>query len=165
MTSRPQSNPKRTATPRTNASNEPPGKTALAKGVAVYARSAVRKPPESLRVEVQPCIDFSRNAYGTEPVMFADNGLSGVTLVRRGLYALLEAAKAGEIDVVLVSDADRISRNALQGISFLDRLEQNGAELRCVTGDGTSEKMDASSWLPKPLMSAKPSPTGRTRRG
>jgi DNA invertase Pin-like site-specific DNA recombinase len=90
-------------------------------------------------------MEFSRDVYGDEPVVFVDNGVSGMGPVGKGLQAVFKATEAGEIDVVLVSDLSRISRDSSRVSIFLDHLNSHGAELRCVAGDGTSKKVNPST--------------------
>jgi site-specific DNA recombinase len=54
--------------------------------------------------------------------VFADRAISGASMLRPGLQALLEAASAGKIDVVIAEALDRLSRDQADVASLYKRL-------------------------------------------
>ncbi|MGE0728430.1 MAG: recombinase family protein [Acidimicrobiia bacterium] len=48
--------------------------------------------------------------------LFVDDGVSGATIERPGLQRLLTGARAGDFDVVVVTDPDRLSRDLVDGL-------------------------------------------------
>jgi site-specific DNA recombinase len=58
--------------------------------------------------------------------VFRDDGYSGATLNRPGLDRLRDAARAGEVEHVLVTDPDRLARNYVQLMVLLEELERSG---------------------------------------
>ena len=52
---------------------------------------------------------------------FYDNGVSGLSLDRKGLNGLLEVLQSG--DVVIVKDIARLSRSYSQCLTLMERLE------------------------------------------
>jgi site-specific DNA recombinase len=58
--------------------------------------------------------------------IFRDDGRSGADLNRPGLDHLRDAARAGELDRVLVTEPDRLARNYVQQMIVLDELERCG---------------------------------------
>src|SRR5918995_881924 len=61
--------------------------------------------------------------------IFRDDGYSGATLNRPGLDRLRDAARAREIERVLVTDPDRLARNYVQLMVLLEELERLGCEV------------------------------------
>ena len=67
--------------------------------------------------------------------VFADSGLSGLSMRRPGLRALLTHIKANPKDrfIVLADDLARIGRNPEDIAAFNKTLQVSGARLDCVT--------------------------------
>ena len=61
--------------------------------------------------------------------IFRDDGYSGATLNRPGLDRLRDAARAGEVTQVLVTDPDRLARNYVKLMVLLEELERAGCEV------------------------------------
>lgn len=60
---------------------------------------------------------------------FTDEGVSGATLDRPGLNALREAVRAGQIDVLVVRDPDRLSRRLAHQLLLTEEFEKAGVRL------------------------------------
>lgn len=72
-------------------------------------------------------IEMLTNAYGTPTRIFKDTA-SGLNENRKGLNALLEAAKDGEFNTVCITAKDRLTRF---GYSYLERmLKDYGIEIK-----------------------------------
>ena len=67
------------------------------------------------------------------PESFDDGGLSGGTLVRPALQALLQAIEAGRIDQVVVYKIDRLTRSLTDFAKVVDRLDAAEATFVSVT--------------------------------
>jgi site-specific DNA recombinase len=79
---------------------------------------------------------------------FEDLGMSGRSMNRPGLQALLAAAKVGEIDVVVVYRLDRLARKASDLLKIWeDHLEKHGVELA-----STTESIDTSNPMGRAIM-------------
>ena len=64
---------------------------------------------------------------------FLDDGYSGASLDRPGLTKLRAVARAAAIDVVLVHDPDRLSRNLAHQLVLLDEFEKAGVRVEFLT--------------------------------
>ena len=67
---------------------------------------------------------------------FADPGFSGGSLVRPGLDALRTRVEQGDVDVVLVQDLDRASREVVGVLLLTEEFKRNGCALVSVTDAG-----------------------------
>ena len=67
------------------------------------------------------------------PLVFQDEGISGRTLHRPGLQALLDAAYTKRIDTIIVYRLDRFSRDATTAINLLLNLDASGVAFVSVT--------------------------------
>ena len=79
---------------------------------AIYARySSDLQRAASIEDQVRVCrARADREAWPVVEV-FADAAISGATLIRPGIQALMQAIRAGSIDIVLTESLDRISRD------------------------------------------------------
>ena len=86
---------------------------------AIYARVSVadshRREITSIEVQVEACRAYIASQRGmgwasVEPA-YIDEGVSGGTLQRPGIRALLDDVRQGKIDVVVTHRFDRISRS------------------------------------------------------
>ncbi|CDK99642.1 putative site-specific DNA recombinase [Magnetospirillum gryphiswaldense MSR-1 v2] len=85
--------------------------------IAIYARySSDLQNPSSIEDQVALCrqlVDdqFHGRADPRAVLVFSDSAISGSTLQRPGLIRLMNAIKAGRVDVVVAEGLDRLSRN------------------------------------------------------
>src|SRR6476659_10510922 len=99
---------------------------------AVHVRVSTQRRAQAQTIEQQ--LDRLRahlRGQGVELAseqVFRDDGYSGATLNRPGLDRLRDAARAGEVDRVLVTDPDRLARNYVQLMVLLGELERAGCE-------------------------------------
>ncbi len=103
--------------------------------VATYARVSTEEQAQrgtSLEGQAHICRERALALGATEVRAFEDAGISGTTLERPGLQALLQAGAAGEIDAVVCLDPDRLARNLAHQLILTDRLESKGVELHFV---------------------------------
>src|SRR5690349_509555 len=101
--------------------------------VAVYVRVSTQRQAQAQTIEQQlERLRAHLRERGVEPAseaVFRDDGYSGATLNRPGLDRLRDAARAGEVDRVLVTDPDRLARNYVQLMVLLGELERAGCEV------------------------------------
>lgn len=72
-------------------------------------------------------------ALGADDVQeFADEGISGELLDRPGLSALREAARNGQVALVVCYDPDRLARNLAHQLIITDEIEKAGVRLEFV---------------------------------
>lgn len=62
--------------------------------------------------------------------IFRDDGYSGAILRRPGLDRLREKAAAAELDVVLISDPDRLARNYVHQVILLEEMQRFGCQIK-----------------------------------
>lgn len=102
-----------------------PRKDALKK-VAAYARVSSAK--ESSTDSLLNQIDYFTHYIKSRPDwefagVFIDHGVSGTKTDRPGFLAMMEAARAGEIDLILTKSVARFSRNMLSLLISLRELK------------------------------------------
>lgn len=107
---------------------------------SLYARISVddedRKEFTSCEVQRSQCtrvIDANKAEHWLLTLPLEDVGISGATTARPGFQRLLQAVTSREIDVIVVYNTDRISRNATDFLNFLELLKKHGVRLVSVT--------------------------------
>ena len=102
---------------------------------AVYTRTACPNQLSSAaRDQFKSCASEALNRGLAVVHVYSDTGYSGMSdITPPGLTALMTAAARGEISTVIVSDGDRISRNAATFAMVHDVLAEAGVTLISVT--------------------------------
>ncbi|MDA8344332.1 MAG: recombinase family protein [Thermaerobacter sp.] len=103
--------------------------------VATYARVSTEDQAQhgtSLEAQARICRERALQIGATEVRAFEDAGISGTSLDRPGLQALLKASAEGELDAVICLDPDRLARNLAHQLILTDRLESRGVDLHFV---------------------------------
>ena len=97
--------------------------------IALYARVSTSHQVDRQTIEQQlELLDdhvraHAADGWALEPRhVFRDDGCSGATLARPGLDRLRDAAKAREIDCVLVTEPDRLVRNYVHQMVLIEEL-------------------------------------------
>jgi len=103
------------------------------KKVAIYCRVA-RKDKISLKRQVQQIARFARGRGYSGGYIYRDNGVNGTTVDRPAFNRLNRDMLAGKIDVVVVKDLSRISRNYLLTCRWLDMAAALGVEVVSLCG-------------------------------
>ncbi|MCM1360217.1 MAG: recombinase family protein [Corallococcus sp.] len=92
--------------------------------VGIYARLSRddERAGESLSIENQKTMltKYVREQGWTLHDVYIDDGVSGTTFEREGVQRLLDDAKAGIINLIIVKDLSRFGRNYIQVGQFLD---------------------------------------------
>ena len=109
---------------------------------AVYTRQSVARPGadpmlSSCELQAERCLAFidQRAAAGWRFVeRFDDEGESGATMDRDGLFELLLAVEAGDVDHVVVHRVDRLSRKLVDLVRLLNFFEHFDVEVSFVDG-------------------------------
>jgi DNA invertase Pin-like site-specific DNA recombinase len=101
--------------------------------VCAYAR--ISRDKEELETSLNEQIDF----YTTTILsvhrwnfagMYADDGISGSSIKGRVQFqTMIEKARAGEIDIILVKSISRFARNVIDLLSIIQELRVNGVEV------------------------------------
>jgi site-specific DNA recombinase len=81
------------------------------------------------------------------PIIYVDNGASGGTTRRRALQELIRAVRAGEIEAVLVTKLDRLSRSLDDLLELLKLFQKHAVALVSAT-----ESIDTESVAGKMLV-------------
>lgn len=103
----------------------PPAEPAASEGKLIgYAR--VSTADQDPRMQIDALI-----GAGVHPESIYQENVSGAARKRPQFEAMLKDAREG--DVVVVWKLDRIGRNARQVLEVINRLDQKGAKIRCIT--------------------------------
>jgi site-specific DNA recombinase len=103
------------------------------KRCAIYTRTAT---PDSYPCESQRevCMVFAeRQGWAILAEQFDDPLYSGIVGDRAALARLCERVRAGNVDVVLIWCASRVSRSTSQLLALYDELRKHGAHLVSVS--------------------------------
>src|SRR5262245_61080703 len=125
--------------------------------VAIYARfSSDLQNERSIEDQARRCREFIK-AHGGNPdkaLAFPDYAISGSSLDRRGLEALMAAVERGEIKCIVTEDMSRISRDIADAATIFKKLEFLRVPLIGVAdGIDTSQKGAKLSFTVKSLLS------------
>ena len=97
---------------------------------AIYTRFSSRMQREaSIEDQERLCRERAEREGWEVAALFADRALSGASMLRPGLQALLEAASAGSIDVVIAEALDRLSRDQADIAALFKRLSFAGVRI------------------------------------
>jgi site-specific DNA recombinase len=103
--------------------------------VAVYARySTDRQNPTSCSDQIAKCDRYVRERGGAIDLahVYRDDGVSGAVWDRPGFGAMLDAVRAGKLDVIVAEDLSRISRHTADSARFRDLLTHAEVRLLCI---------------------------------
>lgn len=118
------------------------------KRVAAYARVSTLKYEQEESYETQVAYYnqlISGNADWINAGIYSDHGFSGVCAEKRpGFMKMIEEAKAGRIDMILVKAISRFARNAIEAQEYVKLLKELNVEVyfereRISTFDPTAE--------------------------
>lgn len=101
-------------------------------GVAIYARySSDLQNPSSIDDQISLCRDLASRHFGVqEPALvFHDSALSGASIARPGLAALMDAAKLGTFDILVAEGLDRISRSLADIARIYQTFQHQGIRI------------------------------------
>ena len=124
-------------------------KTEKKKRVAAYARVSTTQEnqEESFESQVAYFTDYIQSSLGWEFVkVYSDEGFSGVSAKKRpGFMAMIEDAKEGKMDLILVKSISRFARNSLEAQTYMHLLKELNVEIRF-------QREDISSFDPQAEM-------------
>jgi len=116
----------------------------MTKRAAIYTRVSKEDQAEhgfSLRTQEEECRYYAEERGWTVLGVYREEGVSGATLDRPQLDALRDAIVAGQADVVLGYDQDRLSRKAGHYLILQEEFARRGVELHFVqTGHADSDE-------------------------
>ncbi len=108
---------------------------------AVYTRKSSEEGLEqeynSLHAQREACEAYIRSqqheGWRLAPAPYDDGGISGGTMVRPALQALLAEVRAGQIDVIVVYKVDRLTRSLADFAKMVELFDAAGASFVAVT--------------------------------
>lgn len=125
--------------------------------VAIYARfSSDLQNERSIEDQVRRCREFIKSNGGNpdKAKVFPDFAISGSSLDRRGLEAMMAAVESGDIKVIVTEDMSRISRDIADAATIFKKLEFFRVPLIGVAdGIDTSQKGAKLQFTVKSLLS------------
>ncbi|NPV70752.1 MAG: recombinase family protein [Firmicutes bacterium] len=86
----------------------------------------------SLAAQYESCAARALALGAASVVRYADEGVSGAVISRPGLDSLRDAARSGLVDLVVVMDPDRLSRDLAHQLLITEDLEKAGVRLEFV---------------------------------
>ena len=101
---------------------------------ALYCRTAAKSnSTDSTGIENQSArlLSFAAEIGCTNPVLYIDNGESGLTLNRPAMNRLTEDIKSGSVQTVIVTSSSRIARGVFPLIKWVRYLKRTG--VRCLS--------------------------------
>lgn len=110
----------------------------MSKRVATYARVSTEeqaKTGSSLESQREACAKYAEEQGWMVVAETEDAGVSGATFDRPGLDRVRDMAKAGQLDVLVVYDMDRLSRKALYHMMIEEELGKLDVSIHYVLGD------------------------------
>ena len=100
--------------------------------VAIYCRVA-RADQDDLDTQKEDMQRLATHLGCSNPLCFADNGVSGHNYDRLGFSQLEDTIRAKEIEAIIMRDISRIGRDYIKTAQWIDWLERQGVKL--ITSD------------------------------
>jgi hypothetical protein len=103
--------------------------------IAIYTRRSTDEENQPYTIEAQESkLDsYVASQHGWAIVAHYSDDASGATIQRPDLRRALDAARAGEFDVLLVHRVDRFSRRIRDLVTLLEELDTSGVAFRSAT--------------------------------
>ena len=103
------------------------------KSIALYARVSSEQQAQQATIDSQICALRERAAADGHLVLpsdlYVDNGYSGTTLIRPALERLRDRIAERTVDIVYVSNPDRLARRYAYQVLLLEELARAGVEV------------------------------------
>lgn len=133
---------------------------------AIYARfSSDRQNDRSIEDQVRLCRERAEAQGWVVADVHADYAISGALRDRPGLNALLKQVAAGSVNVVLVEDIDRISRDQEHMAGIRKRLSFAGVALHTLSGETSKIEVAVKSMIAEAYLDDLARKTKRGQRG
>src|SRR5262245_35141404 len=102
--------------------------------VSIYARYSSDKQREaSIEDQVRLCEERAAREGWKVIKRYTDHAISGASLLRPGIQALMQDAQAGKVDLVLTESLDRISRDQEDIAGVYKRLRFVGVTIHTLS--------------------------------
>lgn len=111
------------------------------KSIFAYIRVSTPKQAEEgvslemQKVQIEKYIELTELSNLEDVIYLVDGGLSASSLNRPGMLQLLEAMKNEQVQMIIVYDLSRISREIYDTTLFLKLVEKHGIILKCLHDD------------------------------
>ena len=100
------------------------------KRCALYSRSATDSPEgKSIAGQLARLRDCASRFGWTVGGEYLDRAKQGLSLKAQSMLRLIDDAKAGKFEIILVTDLDRISRDVCDSHSFFQRMQFHDVEI------------------------------------
>ena len=103
------------------------------KRAVVYCRLA-RADDEAMEIQKARVLRYAAELGYTNPIVYADNGASGLTFDRPAFSAMDADIAAGKIAAVVTLSSSRIGRNSIETLSWADKTMRKGVVLKAWDG-------------------------------
>jgi site-specific DNA recombinase len=102
--------------------------------VSIYARySSDKQREESIEDQVRLCEERAARENWRVVKRYTDRAISGASLIRPGIQALMQDAQSGKFDLVLTESLDRISRDQEDIAGVYKRLRFAGVKMHTLS--------------------------------
>lgn len=100
------------------------------KQTAIYCRTAhFDKEGFAIECQKQRMLRYADEHGMCNPVLYIDNGFSGLTLERPSFLEMQAAIVNGNVETVLSADLSRIGRNVFEVLPWIDGIEKLGVRV------------------------------------
>jgi len=106
------------------------------KRAAVYIRvaQAAQIGDEAMALQKEQVLRYAAELGYINPIVYADNGASGLTFDRPAFSAMNSDIAAGKINAVIVNSFSRIGRNSIETLSWIGKIKHQGIALKARDG-------------------------------
>jgi len=115
------------------------------KRAAVYCRLA-QADDEAMALQKERALRYAAELGYLNPVMYADNGASGLSFDRPAFSAMNADIAAGKIGAVIVLSVSRIGRNRIETLAWIDKTVRKGIVLKAWDGSLESQIWTLTGW-------------------
>ena len=105
----------------------------ITKRAALYCR-LTRADDEAMALQKERVSRFAAELGYVNPIIYADNGASGITYDRPAFSAMNADIAAGKIGAVVTLSSSRIGRNAIKTLAWMDKARSKGVILKAWDG-------------------------------
>jgi len=103
------------------------------KRAAVYCRLA-QMDDEAMALQKERALRYAAEFGYLNPIVYADNGASGLSFARPAFSAMNADIAAGKICAVVVLSSSRIGRNLVETSSWIGKTKRKGVALKAWDG-------------------------------
>ncbi len=103
---------------------------------AIYVRVSTQRQTQTQTIDQQlerlRAVVAERGWELSDDHVFRDDGYSGASLRRPGLDRLRDHAALARLDVILITDPDRLARNYVHQVLLLEELQRHGCQIEFI---------------------------------